>query len=430
MPVTGSPPATLAVGPAKPISTTSIRTPRKKVSILQRQGDFSPPPPPPPPNSSVIMSAATNLPVLLDSLTQSLSSTFEATTKIPSIEVPKDGISLLDVKNELLLSYLQNLVFLILVKLRQTKQTNLGGVYDAADIDTEVVKKLVELRLYLERGVRPLEDKLRYQIEKVLRAADDAERNEKAAQAAADSGAESDSGSDSNDTSDDEDGESEDEKLGKANVADLAFRPNLSAVTRSTAEGDASKTAKDANGIYRPPKIAPTTMPTTERREKRERGPIKSATMDEFVADELSSAPLAQPSIGTNIVQYGRRLKTATERKEEDERRSYEERNFVRLPKESKKDRAKNAEIAGRRSRTNYGGEEWRDLGMGVDRINRLTKKREGGSGTRALLEKSRKRGPDTVDGPRGSGSGDMGERYQKRLKVLESGRRDRGKGR
>lgn len=374
------------------------------------------------------MAAATTLPVLLDSLTQSLSSTFEATTTIPSIEAPKDGISLLDVKNELLLSYLQNLVFLILVKLRQAKQSNFEDEQDNTGIDDEVVKKLVELRLYLEKGVRPLEDKLRYQIEKVLRAADDAERNEKAAQAAADPALKSESESDS----DSEDGseESEDEASGKANVADLAFRPNLSAVARATADGGASKGVKDANGIYRPPKIAPTAMPTTERRETRQRGPIKSATMDEFVADELSTAPLAQPSIGTNIVQYGRRLKTANERKEEDERRNYEERNFVRLPKESKKDRAKNAEIAGRRSRTNYGGEEWRDLGMGVDRINRLTKRKEGGSGTRALLEKSRKRGPDTIDGPRGSGSADMGERYQKRLKVLEGGRRDRGKGR
>lgn len=371
------------------------------------------------------MAVATTLPVLLDSLTQSLSSTFEAATKIPSVQASKDGISLLDVKNELLLSYLQNLVFLILVKLRQAKQANRQDQDDIADIDGEVVKKLVELRLYLEKGVRPLEDKLRYQIEKVLRAADDAERNAKALQAAADSDAASASASGSDDASDEE---SQDEEPGKANVADLAYRPNLSALAQAT-RGD-SKGTKDANGIYRPPKIAPTTMPTTERREKRDRGPIKSATMDEFVADELSSAPLAQPSIGTNIVQYGRRLKTANERKEEDERRNYEERNFVRLPKESKKDRAKNAEIAGRRSRTNYGGEEWRDLGMGVDRINRLTKKKEGGSGTRALLEKSRKRGPDTVDGPRGSGSADMGERYQKRLKVLEGGRRDRGKGR
>lgn len=372
------------------------------------------------------MAAATTLPVLLDSLTQSISTTLEATSKIPSIDAPKDGISLLDVKNELLLSYLQNLVFLILVKLRKAKQTDSSDSEEESSLDVEVVKKLVELRLYLEKGVRPMEDKLRYQIEKVLRAADDAERNKKAAAAAADNISESESGSDSEEASDDEAGEHD--RPGPANVADLAFRPSMGALIRPTTSSTA-KSSKDTAGIYKPPKIAPTAMPTTETRERRQRGPIKSATMDEFIADEMSSAPQAQPSIGTNIVQFGRRLKTAGERKEEDERRNYEERNFVRLAKASKTDRAKQAAVDARRGRMNYGGEEFRDLSMGVDRINRMTKKSGGGS-TKALLEKSRKRGPETTDGPRGSGNAAMGERYEKRLKVLDGGRRDRGKGR
>lgn len=374
------------------------------------------------------MATATTLPVLLDSLKQSIFSTLEATEKIPSIDAPKDGISLLDVKNELLLSYLQNLVFLILVKLRKAKEADTSDSDDESSLDNEVVKKLVELRLYLEKGVRPMEDKLRYQIEKVLRAADDAERNEKAAAAAADNKSESESGSDSDEATDDDDEGSDSDKITPANVSDLAFRPSLGALARSTT-ASTSKSSKDSNGIYKPPKIAPTSMPTTETRERRQRGPIKSATMDEFIADEMSSAPQAQPSIGTNIVQFGRRLKTAGERKEEDERRNYEERNFVRLAKASKTDRAKQAAVDARRGRMNYGGEEFRDLSMGVDRINRMTKK-TGGGGTKALLEKSRKRGPETTDGPRGSGNAAMGERYEKRLKVLDGGRRDRGKGR
>lgn len=373
------------------------------------------------------MAATTSLPVLLDSLTQSLSTTFDAASKISSVEAPEDGISLLDVKNELLLSYLQNLVFLILVKLRRAKQGDSGDSNSDSHAEDEVVKKLVELRLYLEKGVRPLEDKLSYQIGRLLRAADDAERNEKAAQAAVQAKHDSDASSDS----EEESGEDEENEEGKPDTASLVFRPGMGKMVRSTVDS-ADQPSKDKAGVYRPPKIAPTKMPTTETRERRQRGPIKSATMDEFVADELSTAPLAQPSIGTNIVQFGRRLKTATERKEEDERRDYEERNFVRLAKDSKKDRAKKAAVDSRRGRMNYGGEEFRDLSMGVDRIQRLTKKKDGGGGTRALLEKSRKRGPETVDGPRGSGrdGGEMGERYQKRLKVLDSGRRDRGKGR
>ena len=140
----------------------------------------------------------------------------------------------------------------------------------------------------------------------------------------------------------------------------------------------------------------------------------------------LDNAAVAQPSIGTNIRARGQ-LKTATERREEAERQAYEEANFIRLPKESKKDRLKKAQTEGRGGRMNFGGEEWRGLNEGVDRINRLTKGKSSG-GVRALLEKSRKRGYETTDGPRGSGSGavEIGERYQKRLKTQERGKKRR----
>ncbi|KAJ9137313.1 Sas10/Utp3/C1D family protein [Pleurostoma richardsiae] len=379
------------------------------------------------------MATATTLPALLESLTQSLSSANEATPKLSGIGPTQDGISLLDVKNELLLSYLQNLVFLILLKIRNSRQEETNEDHATSiSLQDAAVKKLVELRLYLEKGVRPLEDKLRYQIEKVLRAADDQERHAKAAEAAKQAGdSESGSDSDSASGSDSEEGSDEDEESAPtAKISDLQYRPNLSAFVRPTETVSAADKGKQPDGIYRPPKVAPTVMPTTERRERAERRPLKSATMDEFIADEFSAAPLAEPSIGTTIMQGGRKVKTASERKEEAARRDYEETNFVRLPKESKKERAKKNKVEGRRGRVDFGGEEWKDLGEGVDRINRLTKGRGGGTGTRALLEKSRKRGIDTVDGPRGSGASrvDVGERFQKRLKVLEGGRRDRGK--
>ena len=42
-----------------------------------------------------------------------------------------------------------------------------------AQLGAEAVKKLAELRVWLEKGVRPCETRLKYQIEKVLRAASD-----------------------------------------------------------------------------------------------------------------------------------------------------------------------------------------------------------------------------------------------------------------
>ncbi|KFA76060.1 hypothetical protein S40288_00368 [Stachybotrys chartarum IBT 40288] len=378
------------------------------------------------------MAAPTTLPALLDSLTQSLASALEVAPKLGTIEQPKDGISLLDVKNELLLSYLQNLIFLILLKLRNSRSTDKEGSDSA--LDESVRAKLVELRLYLEKGARPLEEKLRFSIERFLRTAQDAERRKAAVAKALEGNDGSDDGedseaSDSQNSSDEDEGESR--TKAQTQPHRRAAAPNLNRMVDDVA----ARTLQRDNapsGVYRPPKRERQVMETShQRREKNERRPLRSHTMDEFVTSELSAAPLAEPSIGTTIVQGGRKVKTARDRKEEDERREYEELHFTRLPKQSKKDKAKQAQQAGRDTRMMFGGEEWHNLGEGVDRIDRLTKRKQTGGGVRALLDKSRKRGADTSDGPRGSGHGvEIGERYQKKLKMLETGRRDRGKGR
>lgn len=359
------------------------------------------------------MAVQTSLPALLASLTQSLDSALEATPKLAGIEPPTDGVSLLNVKNELLLSYLQNLVFLILLKIRNARTEK---SLDNESAPNEVVEKLVELRLYLEKGVRPLEDKLRFQLDKILRSAEDAERN-------AQRDANAEKAPDSDDSEDSED----DSKPAPNKMAG----PGFNFIAGKEPVGMAAAT-KDKTGVYRPPKFAPTVMPTTERREARDRRPMKSATMDEYISNELSAAPVAEPSVGTNFMAGGRTIKTATQRAEEDRRREYEESNFTRLAPESKKDRAARKKAEGKTSKMQFGGEDWRDLGEGASRIDRLTKRNGTSSGTKALLDKSRKRGRDTTDSARGSGlnSGtrEIGDHFQKRLKVMEGGRRDRGK--
>lgn len=386
------------------------------------------------------MAAPDSLPALLDSLTQSLASAQEVTPKIASIDHQEDGISLLDVKNELLFSYLQNLVFLILLKLRNAKDDSENK---SKELDEAVRSKLIELRLYLEKGARPLEEKLRFSIERFLSQARDSQQdaqraNGKEGDSDSDSSSESDSGSESDDNQDSDD-ESVDDAPAKPTTSRSFKKPSGpqlavmadDAVERSFDRSNAISAGTD--GVYRAPKRERHLMDTTgssRRDPKATRKPLKSSTMDEFIASELSGAPLAEPSIGTTIVDGGRKMKTASERKDEDERREYEETNFMRFPKESKKAKAAKNKAEGRSGRMQFGGEEWHNLGEGVDRIERLTKRKEGGKGAnvKALLDKSRKRGADTTDGPRGSG--EMGERYQKRLKVLEGGRRDRGRGR
>lgn len=374
-----------------------------------------------------------NISDLLESLTTSLSSTgtsLPSTKRESSTEVsilpPQDGISLLDTKCDLLLSYLQNLVFLMLLQLRELPSKGASAEEDgdpesSQSIQEKVTNKLIELRTYLDRGVRPLEGRLKYQVDKVIKAAEEAERVEKNAQATKpkpknhdESGSEDESASE-NASSDEEDDSEEDE-----DIDEMAYRPNVSAFSKKVEpEAKIDKSARKAtsDGIYRPPKIMPTAMPTTERKERKERPTRRSNVIDEFVNAEMSSAPMAEPSIGSTIVNGGRYSKSKKEREHEAERTRYEETNFVRLVGDNKKERAKKA--ASRRAEGTFGGEEWRGLTEGADRISRLTKRAKGSGNA---LEKSRKRKP-TEDGQRGDGVG-AGQIFEKRRKKVESWKR------
>ena len=369
---------------------------------------------------NTIMALQTSIPALLDTLTKALSASYESSEKITSLIPPKDGISLLDAKNELFLSYLQNLIFLILLKIRNRKAGSEDGSDD--DLDNSIVKKLVELTVYVERGVLRLEGQLKYQIDKVLRAAQDAANSAKINGAAKEANAIEESDEEEEEEEEEEDSEAGSDDVGvilqASEIDDLQYRPNPSALVRPSF-GAEPEDRKSGDGVYKPPRIQATAMPTTERREKEARKPNKSATMDEFISTEFSSAPLAEPSIGSGIVEGGRRSKSERERKEEIERREYEERNYTRLPKESKKERAKK----GGRKNAGYGGEEWRGLVDGIDRIDRLTKRKSGEG--RNVLEKSRKR---AAEGEGRSGGAEIGKGFEKRLKALDGGRRDRGR--
>ncbi|PBP24776.1 putative U3 small nucleolar ribonucleoprotein Lcp5 [Diplocarpon rosae] len=357
------------------------------------------------------MASKNTFPALLDTLQQALSSAAESLKNLYAPIPPKDGISLLDVKNELFLSYLQNLVFLIIVKLRNRRS---GSENENDDMNTSVTKKLVELQVYLEKGVRPLESRLKYQIDKVLRAADDAKRAEESVNVHAPRKSIRD-GEDSEEDSDAED--TNGAALNGPEIDDLQYRPNPTSFVR-LADADVDYKRKSDDGVYKPPRIQATAMPTTSApREKESRKPNKSATLDEFVSTELSAAPLAEPSIGSTIVSGGRRSKSEKEKTHERERREYEEKNYVRLPKESKKDRAKKP-----RKDAGYGGEEWRGLGEGIDRIERLTTRKSASS---SVIEKSRKR--PATDWPKSTGH-DQGQHLQKKVKTMDAGRRDRGR--
>ncbi|KIW66129.1 hypothetical protein PV04_08332 [Phialophora macrospora] len=373
---------------------------------------------------------------LLATLTTALQS---AASAFPDTEQqflpPTEGISLLDVKNDLLLSYLQNLVFLVILKLRNVFGEGSG------DMAADVVKKLVELRVYLERGVRPLESKLKYQIDKVVRAAEEAERRNAqkvtAKQKSSNPTTKALSGDVSDDFDSDEDEDEDDAQENGTTTADFSAAPRPSALLQNAAatkkESATSTSRSTASGAYRPPRITPTAMPTPATQRDRD-APVrkrKSHLLDEYIDEELSTAPRAQPSIGSNntIVKHGRAAMSTRDRENERERAEYEERNFVRLPAESKAERRK-ARLRGESGKRDlFGGEDWTGLGGLGDRINRTVagRSREENSG---LLERRQKRGRDTQDAPRGDGVG-IGESFEKRRKVLQqrSDKKSRRKG-
>ncbi|KAM5438489.1 hypothetical protein MferCBS31731_005066 [Microsporum ferrugineum] len=377
---------------------------------------------------------------MLESLHESLSS---ATSSLPasvasdgtgvSILPPSDGISLLDTKSEILLSYLQNLVYFVLLQVRRLSSSESSspsatdGLQQRTDQHQEdVVKKLAELRVYLERGVRPIEGRLKYQIDKVLKAANDLERTKAQTSQKHDdrkSTKKSQGGLESTDSEQGTATESGEEDDDEEELDELTYRPNVAAFSRAVEAQEQQKAAaqkKDSagDGIYRPPKIKPTALlehKPSRRAEREAQRSKKSRAIDEFVNAEMSTTPMAEPSIGSTIRAGGRHVSTQQDRAREEERRAYEETNLLRLPKESKKDRARRG---GNRRGGGYGGEEWQGLGEGVDRIHRLTERKKGGGGA---LQRSRKRA--TEDGPRGDGF-NVGERFEKRQKTIASWKR------
>ena len=276
-----------------------------------------------------IKNPAMSLRDLLSNLTESLSSASRSLPEAESSVPPLDGISLLDTKNELLLSYIQNLVFLIILKLRNQKN-GVENISTSQTSDEEVVKNLVSLRVYLERGVRPLESRLKYQIDKLLLAANDAESQAAPKTNGSSNKTTKQTGKPKNSLSSSSSRSPTPQPQTASRVSDLSYRPNPSAFIRPAAR--APSPSSHTTSVYRPPQITPTLPPTSV---KPQRKPRISHTLNEYVREELDDAPIAQPSIGAGS---GLRGKEAAK---EAERRNYEEERLLRLPGEGKKGRRK-----------------------------------------------------------------------------------------
>ena len=293
-----------------------------------------------------------DLPSELNALLDTISSALSSTSSALPTAVPQtpNGLSLLDLKNYLLLSYIQDLSLLTLSKLNDP-------TFSLQNTESQnIIWRLIQDRIHLEKGVAPLETKIGYQIRKLIRSAEDSQTTQK------------------------------DESL--------RFKPNPSALV-STAP------ASTTTGVYKPPRISSTTLPST----RSDDGPRRNKVLEEFISSSsLNSAPTPLPSIGSNVAGIGARNAYKTTRNNDVQQ--YEEENFIRLPanigKEKKKGRKERGGMEG------FGGEDW----SGLDRIGKGGwdfGQREG------KIEKSRKRNIED-----GGGESVTGREFEKRKKLLQ----------
>ncbi|KAF8456633.1 hypothetical protein BGX38DRAFT_1252891 [Terfezia claveryi] len=307
------------------------------------------------PSSEAPLVAAPCLTSILTSLTTSLQSALETLPQKPSYLPPPNGISLLDLKNEAMLSYLHNIVYLVLLRLRSVQGE------EGMDIST-CVEQLVVLRALLEKGVKPVEGKLRYEIEKVVGRSVDAEvaAQGRRVNVKKSSGEEDESGDE--DEREDEDEDEHEERDGDGPLADDAPKNGATIRINTTLDIDGQPVLPHSVPIVAA--AAGITQSTDDLSHR-----PNSHNLDEFIASELSSAPLAEPSIGSTIVSSGRGIKTSQIRREEAERMEYEENNFVRLPKLSKKEAAQKTRRERMSGADSFGGEDWRSFAGDLDRI-------------------------------------------------------------
>jgi len=321
----------------------------------------------------------------------------------------KDGISLLSLKNDVLLSYLQSLVLLSSHRIlghSLLERSPPSDPFNSAHRDPrgieagDFVDSAVEARAVLEK-TKSLEARMRYQIQKLVRVAEDT-------------------------VSQDQD----------ITHDPLAFRPNLNnfVSTEVTHDSHRSRSGGDVDnddGIYRPPKLAP--VPYTDAKEKgsKRRAQVPSALAS--LAHLDPSMPHTESTSGLGALPSSSAARSRLDRMVE-----FEESNMTRLllnKKETNRRLRDEADIAlggmgGAQGRARGGGleDEFDDVLRGINR----SKTTRGGDGYDELrqkgkktdvLERSRTRkdrddaGGDVVDGGGSGGRAKKRGRFEKEVK-------------
>jgi U3 small nucleolar ribonucleoprotein protein LCP5 len=118
------------------------------------------------PDQELFQSTLASISKSADSVANLLS---EASSNLPDYS---NGISLLSLKNSVLLSYMHNMALLALCRLEGRSLEN------DEQVRKTLVERLIRERVILER-IKPLEARLKYQVDKLITKADNADRIER-----------------------------------------------------------------------------------------------------------------------------------------------------------------------------------------------------------------------------------------------------------
>ena len=185
----------------------------------------------------------------------------------------------------------------------------------------------------------------------------------------------------------------------------LRFKPNPTALVASSTKEIAEQT-----GVYKPPRISSTALPTSRDSE----GPRRNKVLEEFISSSsLITAPTALPSIGSNVSNIAGRNAYKTSRNNDIEQ--YEEENFIRLPANIGKDKEKGKKRRARDALEGLGGEDW----SGLEKLGRGDWRFGRGEGK---VERSRKRGSQEAVNSSGVGNDRVsGREFEKRKTILQN---------
>ena len=267
-----------------------------------------------------------------------------------------EGVSLLTLKNESLAAYINNLILIVLAQLERLEKDD-DDNNNIEDKKLDVVKRSIVQRVTFEKGVKPLEKKLNYQLDKMVRAYGRMEQDELKAQQKLDE-EENDKKNDDDEDEDEDDEDSDEDD-------NLQYRPDASALAKLASFSSKSKKSSTQDSTsdekYKPPKISAMAPPTAISQKdidaKSSSGKNRKVQSMEEYLQEQSDLPTVDASIGSTIIAHGRGgVKTAHDRKKEKEVQDYEENNFVRLPTNQTKKSFKEKQ---RDLRNQFAGEDW-----------------------------------------------------------------------